>query len=201
MGRIVLASASRARASMLEAAGVAVDCMPAAIDEHAIREALLAESVDAVEGATILAEMKGKAVLQRLAEGGAIVLACDQLLVTEDGRWLDKPGGVDHARAQLLDLSGHVHSLVSSVVGFRGGERIWHHVDEARLWMRPLSEAFIDGYLNDAGDSVLQSVGCYHLEGRGAQLMTRIEGDFFTILGMPLLPVLQFLRDQGILAR
>ncbi|MCB1835962.1 MAG: Maf family protein, partial [Geminicoccaceae bacterium] len=85
MGRIVLASASRARASMLEAAGVAVDRMPAAIDEHAIREALLAESVDAVEGATILAEMKGKAVLQRLADGGAIVLACDQLLVTEDG--------------------------------------------------------------------------------------------------------------------
>ncbi|MCB9944203.1 MAG: Maf-like protein [Geminicoccaceae bacterium] len=197
---VVLASASTARAAMLGAAGIAVRSVPAAVDEAALREALMADGAQPEDAATVLAEMKGRAVLPRLTADEEIVLASDQLLVTDDGRWLDKPLTRERGRSQLRDLAGKRHRLVVSAVGFRGGTRVWHEVSEARLWMRPLSETFIDDYLDRAGEAVLHSVGCYHLEGLGVQLMARVQGDWFTILGMPLLPVLQFLRDQRVLA-
>ena len=128
----------------------------------------------------------------------SIVIGADQLLEI-DGAWLEKPADLAAARAQLLRLRGREHRLVSGVVAFRGGSRIWHQVDVARLWLRPFSEAFLDFYLASAGPGILASVGAYEFEGLGGQLMSRVEGDFFTILGLPLLPLLQFLRDQGVL--
>jgi septum formation protein len=110
--------------------------------------------------------------------------------------WFDKPPDLDHARAQLMALRSRTHELVTAVVVFRNGEVLWHHVARARLTMRNFSDAFLDDYLSAAGDSVLASVGAYQLEKLGAHLFARIEGDYFTILGLPLLPLLEFLRVQ-----
>jgi septum formation protein len=195
--RLVLASGSAARAAMLRAAGVAFEQRVLPVDEPAVRDALRAEDVATADAATLLAELKAGRVAHGLTDE-AIVLGADQLLDL-DGEWLEKPTDRAAARAQLRRLSGRRHRLVSAVVGFRNGARVWHHVGIASLWVRPLSDAFIDAYLAAAGDAVLDCVGCYRLEGLGAQLMARVEGDFFTVLGLPLLPVLQFLRDQGVL--
>jgi septum formation protein len=104
------------------------------------------------------------------------------------------------ARAQLLALRGKMHELVSCACVLRDGERLWHHIGRARLTIRPFSEAFLDDYLDRAGDAILQSVGAYQLEGQGAQLFSRVDGDYFTILGLPLLPLLDFLRNHGVIA-
>ncbi|MCB2054157.1 MAG: Maf-like protein [Geminicoccaceae bacterium] len=194
---IVLASASAARARLLRAAGVAVTLQPARIDEAAVKEALAAEGASAEDAAVAIAEFKGRAVAARVP-AGAIVLAADQLLEAE-GTWFDKPRDTAEALAHLMRLSGRRHDLIAAAVGFRGGARVWHQVSRARLWMRPFDEAFARAYLEAAGPDVLACVGCYEIEGLGAQLMNRIEGDLFTVQGLPLLPVLQFLRDQGAL--
>ncbi|HET6466777.1 MAG TPA: Maf family protein [Geminicoccaceae bacterium] len=195
--RLVLASGSAARAAMLRAAGVAFEQLALPVDEAGVREALKAERVTAEDAAMLLAELKGQRVAAGIA-GEAIVLGADQLLELE-GEWLEKPADRAVAKAQLLRLSGRRHRLVSAAVGLRNGARVWHHVGVASLWVRPLSEGFVEEYLDAVGEAVLQSVGSYQLEGPGAQLMARVEGDFFTVLGLPLLPVLQFLRDQGVL--
>ena len=129
---------------------------------------------------------------------GALVIGADQMLDCE-GVWFDKPTGRDGAREQLKALRGRTHRLVSCAVIVRDGERIWHQIDRARLTMRNFSDAFLDEYLDSAGDDVLHSVGAYQLEGLGAQLFHRVDGDFFTILGLPLLPVLGFLRVHGVI--
>lgn len=192
---LILASASRARAAMLEAAGVEVALRPAAVDEGELKASIKAAGGAAGEAAVALAELKA----QRIAAATpseAIVLGADQIL-TCDGRWFDKPESREAAAAQLAELAGKPHELHTAVVGFRGRARIWHHLDRTRLSMRPLSAAFIESYLDAVGDAVQETVGGYYVERLGPHLFTRIEGDHFAILGMPLLPVLAFLRDQG----
>ncbi len=194
---VVLASRSAARAALLRGAGVPFVQAEAVVDEAGVREALRGEEVSVEDAAVVLAELKAELVSGRVGEG-AVVLGADQILDL-DGEWLKKPAGRAEARAQLLKLRGRRHRLVSAAVAFRNGARVWHHVGAAEVWVRPFGEEFLDAYLEEAGEAVLGSVGAYHLEGLGAQLMGRVEGDFFTVLGLPLLPVLQFLRDQGVL--
>ncbi|TWA95526.1 septum formation protein [Azospirillum brasilense] len=194
---VVLASGSRTRAEMLERAGVRVTLAPAAVDEEEIKLAARAEGAPVEDVAEALAELKAQRVTRK--HPGSLVIGADQMLECE-GRWFDKPADRAAARAQLQDLRGRTHRLVSCAVVFCDGERLWHHVDRARLTMRPFSDAFLDSYLNAAGDDVLGSVGAYHLEGLGAQLFHRVDGDFFTILGLPLLPLLGFLRVHGVIA-
>ena len=196
MSGLILASASRARAGMLERAGVAVTCDPAGIDEDDIKRECRAAGATVEATADILAERKAHAV--SLRHPGALVLGADQMLEC-GGVWFDKPEDRARAAAQLAILRGRTHRLVSAAVVVRDGVRLWEVVDSAMLSMRPFDDSFLDHYLDAAGEDVLHSVGVYHLEGLGAQLFERVEGDFFTVLGLPLLPVLGFLRDHGVL--
>ena len=196
---VILASASAARARLLLAAGVAVDQRPAAVDEEAVREGLQAEQATPADAAVALAELKAGRIATD-APPAAIVLGADQILSCE-GRWFAKPGDRAEARAQLEALAGRRHELATAVVALRGGARIWHHASVARLWLRPCSAAFIDAYLAAVGDAACAAVGAYHVEGPGAQLFARIEGDHFAIQGLPLLETLEFLREQAVLAR
>jgi septum formation protein len=195
---VVLASASPTRADLLRAAGVPFEQRPAAIDESALKEALQAESLTPGDAAVALAELKAERVASRIPD--AIVLGADQILTCE-GRWFDKPQSRADARAQLSALAGRPHELATAVVAFRGGARVWHHLAVPRLWLRACSPEFLDAYVDNVGDAVLASVGAYQIESVGAQLFARIEGDHFAVLGLPLLPLLEFLREQGVLLR
>lgn len=199
MTELVLASASQARQSMLRSAGVPFTVDVAAIDEAEIKAALQADRAPPRAIAETLAELKAVKVSRRHEK--ALVLGCDQVLAlgTEAGaETFDKPENRAAAAVQLKALSGRQHVLISAAVVVRDGQLIWHHADMAELTMRPLSDTFIDRYLEAAGDDVLRSVGAYQLEGMGAQLFSRVRGDFFTVLGLPLLPTLGFLREHGI---
>jgi septum formation protein len=145
-----------------------------------------------------LAEVKAAKVSAR--HPGALVIGADQILECA-GRWFDKPVDRSEAAAHLRTLASRAHSLATSVCIYRDGAPLWHHNEVARLAMRPLSERFIADYLAAVGEDALSTVGAYQIEGLGAQLFTDIEGDYFTILGLPLLPVLEFLRANGVLAR
>jgi septum formation protein len=193
-GELVLASSSPTRASLLEAAGFAVIRDPAHIDEEEVKASFRGEGADAPACATALAEAKAERVSRR--HPGALVVGADQMLDCE-GIWFDKPVDLDLARAQLVALRGRTHRLSSAACVARDGRRLWHAVGEARLTMRPFSDDFLDAYLSAVGEEVTGSVGAYRLEGLGAHLFSRIEGDWFTILGLPLLPLLDFLRAQG----
>jgi septum formation protein len=193
---LVLASGSIARAKMLRDAGVALEIIKPAVDEDELKASYRAEGADVIDTAIALAEMKAQAVSRK--QHGRYVLGADQMLECE-GVWFDKPVDVAAARAQLKALCGRKHHLVSAAVLVKDGQRLWHHVDRAELTMRELSDAFLEWYLALAGEAVTSSVGAYHLEGLGAQLMTRVRGDFFTVLGLPLLPVLAILRTHGML--
>jgi septum formation protein len=193
---VVLASASQTRRRMLEQAGVPIRSEAAAVDEAAVKLALRAQAAKVEAVAEALAALKAEHVSRRRRE--ALVIGCDQMLDCA-GVWFDKP--VDRAQAaeQLLALAGRSHRLISAVVVMRDGRRIWQATDTATLTMRPLAPDVVDAYLDAAGAAALASVGGYQLEGLGAQLFTRVEGDFFTVLGLPLLPLLGFLRDHGVL--
>lgn len=193
---IVLASASPARRRMLAAAGVDVLVDPAEVDEPSLRRALPPNAA-AADAALVLARAKAVAVAAR--QPGALVIGADQML-EHGGRWLDKPSSRAAAREQLLALRGGTHHLVSAVAVARDGTVLWQHVAAASLTMRVFSEAFLDAYLDRAGAGIWHSVGAYHLEGLGVQLFSTIDGDFFTVLGMPLLPLLETLRAEGALA-
>ncbi len=194
---LVLASASAARRAVLEGAGLHFEALPAAVDEAAIKEAAQAEGIAAADAAIILAEAKAERIGRRRPE--ALVIGCDQLLICE-GRWFDKPPDLAAARAQLLALRGRRHELVTAVVCHRHGSRIWQHVATPRLAMRDFSDAFLDAYLATEGERVTASVGAYRLEGPGVHLFASVQGEHAAILGIPLLPLLGFLRQHGVLA-
>ncbi len=189
---LVLASSSASRAALLREAGVDLVKDPADIDEAALMGA--GEPADIV--ARVLAEEKAKAVSRR--HPGALVLGGDSVL-DFDGDLISKSPDVAAARALLARLSGKTHRIVSAAALARDGQIIWAHIGEGRLTMRCLSPDFLDAYLEAECPAILASAGCYHLEGRGAQLFDKVEGDYFSILGLPLLPVLAALREQGIL--
>jgi len=193
---LILASASIARATLLAAAGVAVEAIPARVDEGAIKAAMLAEGAPPRDIADKLAELKALRVSTR--NPGRLVLGADQVLVL-DGRLFDKPADRAEARAHLHALRGKTHRLLSAAVVLLDGAPVWRHVGSARLTMRPFTNSFLDEYLDRIGDLAMSSVGCYHLEGLGAQLFARVEGDYFTVLGLPLLELLGFLRARGVL--
>ncbi|RDD63269.1 Maf family protein [Ferruginivarius sediminum] len=195
---LVLASKSAARRQMLLDAGVPVVVDSAGIDEESVKAGLRAEGATPHEVAEVLAELKATRISPR--HPGALVLGADQMLECE-GKWFDKPADTAGAAAHLKALSGQSHRLIASAVIVKDGTRIWHQVDSAELTMRPLSDAFIAAYLDAVGDDALHSVGAYQLEGLGAQLFTRVRGDYFTVLGLPLLPLLEFLRTHGVIAR
>lgn len=194
---IVLASGSAARRAMFEAAGVPVGIDPANIDEAEIKRSMLADQVPPRDIADILAEMKAQKVSHRW--NGALVIGADQVLV-QNGVVFDKPADMDHARAHLQALRGRRHELISAVVIAENGAVVWRHIATARLEMRNYSDEFINAYLAAAGEAVLSSVGAYQVEGLGLQLFNRIEGDHTTILGLPMLAVLDYLRIRGVLA-
>jgi septum formation protein len=193
--RLLLASASPTRRRLLQQAGLEFSAEAAPIDEEEAKRALEAEGAEGDALAETLAELKARAVSRR--HPGGFVIGADQVLDCE-GRRYDKPADEAAARAQLMALRGRTHQLISAVAVLRDGERLWHHIDRARLTMRPFSPAFLDDYLRKSLPGILGSVGAYQLEGLGAQLFSRIEGDYFTILGLPLLPLLDFLRPHGL---
>lgn len=194
-GPLVLASGSAARRAMLDQVGVEFDVMPANVDEARLKS----EFADKAPGevATALAEAKALAVSRLRPE--ALVLGSDQILEL-DGVLMDKARDVEGARTRLQRLRGRTHSLHSAAALARGGKVIWSDVDRADLTMRACSDEFFERYLAAEGPELLGSVGCYRLEGPGAQLFERVEGDFFTVLGLPLWAVLAELRQLGAIA-
>lgn len=191
---IVLASGSPFRRKMLEDAGLAVEAVPARIDERAVEQATQGSGVTPAELAAILAEAKALDISQDLP--GRLVVGADQTLSLGDDV-LHKARNMEEARRRLLALSGRTHELNSAVVIARDGRVLWRHVATARLTMRALDPAFIGRHLSRVGEKALGSVGAYQIEGEGVQLFEKIEGDLFTIVGLPLLPLLAELRKLG----
>lgn len=192
---LVLASGSRVRQSLLANAGIAFEAVPAAIDERAAEQPLV-DAGESPEDISI-ALASAKALVVSELRPGELIIGADQVLALE-GKRLVKPHDIEAARRQLLCLSGKVHALHSAIAGIRSGEILWQNSETAYLTMRQLSPAFIGRYLAEAGPRALESVGAYQLEGRGIQLFDKVEGDYFAILGLPLLPLLRFLRSQGV---
>jgi septum formation protein len=194
---LILASGSNARAGMLEAAGLAFIVEPPGLDESAMRQAISGEnSLGAQDVAEVLARAKAEAVSD-LAPG-AFVIGADQVLALGD-RILAKPETMEIARTQLLELSGKTHRLHTAVALASNGEVCFTHTDDATLTMRKLTPEYIGRYLAAAGEEVLSSVGCYQIEGAGIELFEKIDGDYFSILGLPLLPLLDALRRKGVI--
>lgn len=194
--RLILASKSKSRAHVLKAAGLALTQVGSGVDEEALKEALRAEGASVAKQADLLAETKALKV--SLTHPG-IVLGCDQMLDLE-GEGLDKVSTRNAARDVLRRLRGKTHILQSAIVACMDGAPVWRHLSQPRLRVRNFSDAFLEDYLDAIGEAAFESVGCYQVEGRGALLFDRIEGDYFSILGMPLLPLLQWLRDRGVVA-
>ena len=192
---IVLASASQSRCTLLQNAGIEIVRDPATVDEDTVKNSARKHKEPASYVAETLAEIKAQQVSQRRA--GALVIGADQMLQCGSA-WFDKPLDLAHARSHLVSLRGKTHELLSAVCVVRDGECLWRHLESAKLTMRPFSDGFIDEYLAATGDGVCTSVGAYQLENRGVQLFSSIEGNYFTILGLPLLPLLGFLVNYGV---
>jgi septum formation protein len=191
---LVLASASPIRRTLLENAGLSITVSPARIDESSLRDTLLSESMSPRDIADALAEMKATKV--SLKERTRLVLGCDQVLDL-GGEILSKPATIEEARAQLQRLRGRTHDLLSAVVMCQDGAPIWRHVGRARLTVRAFSDAWLEDYLDRNWPDIAGCVGAYKLESEGVRLFSRIDGDYFTVLGLPLLDVLAFLTLRG----
>jgi septum formation protein len=192
---IVLASGSASRRAMLEAAGVPFEVVRPQVDEDAAKEALKAEGIEARGLADALAELKAVAVSRRMP--GRTVIGSDSIVALADGTMLDKPATRERAGEQLRMMRGGVHRLVSAVVGARDGMPVWRHVDVAKLHVRDFTDEFLESYLDVEWPAIAGCVGCFRIEGPGVQLFAKLEGSQFTILGMPLMPLLGWLRDVG----
>lgn len=193
---VTLASKSSARQMILKNAGVAFEAVSPGVDEDAAKAGLLADDVPPRDIADALAEMKAVKISTKRP---GLVIGADQTLDLK-GRLIDKVDTLDEARARLLELRGQVHKLHSAVVVARDGQPIWRIVESAKLSVRPFSEAWLDQYIERRGESLLWSVGCYELESEGVQLFDQVDGDYFAILGLPLIGLLDFLRLHGALA-
>ncbi|WP_435165263.1 Maf family protein [Falsirhodobacter sp. 1013] len=192
--RLILATSSESRRQMMAKAGLSVDCIPARIDEGSIRASLEAESAKPRDVADTLAEMKARKIAERHPD--AVVIGSDQVLLF-GGQIYGKPDTPDRARDQLLRLRGQTHQLLSAVVVYENAKPVWRHIDDVRMVMRPFSEAWLDGYLQRNWDSLRHSAGGYKLEEEGVRLFTEVKGDWFTVMGLPLLPLLAWLGNRG----
>ena len=195
--RLLLASQSAARRQMLAQAGVAFETVAATLDEEQAKAGLLAAGFEPRDLAEMLAEMKAKSAA---AAAGDLVIGADQVLELDDGTMLSKPGSRDEALAQLRLLSGGTHYLHSAAVVVEAGERMWGETETVAMDVRPLSEDFLQAYLDAEYEAVRWNVGAYRIEGMGAQLFEEVAGSHFAILGLPLLPLLHYLRERGLLA-
>ena len=191
---LILASSSVIRLQLLRAAGLEVTALPARVDESAIRHSLTSNAASPRDIADALADMKAAKLSARTPD--ALVLGCDQVL-DHKGSVLAKPETLAAARSQLQALRGHTHSLLSAAVLYDAGTPIWRHIGQARLTMRGFSDSYLDHYLDRNWPDISHSVGAYMLEAEGVRLFDRIDGDYFTILGLPLLPLLSFLSTRG----
>ena len=194
--RLILASQSSYRAGVLAAAGLRVEAMAAHVDEAAIKACARAEGASAGEAAMLLASLKAERIARRYPD--ALVIAGDQILVCGE-QWFDKPVDIDEARDHLRALRGKTHTLETAVLCQRGVRRMWQHLARPRLTMRDFSDAFLEQYLAREGAVLTTTVGGYRVEGPGVQLFERIEGEHGAIMGLPMLPLLEFLRQHGVL--
>ena len=195
--KLILASGSASRRQILSAAQVPFTVIPADVDEGELKEDLLKAGTYAGDVAATLAEAKAVYVSHRHPD--ALVLGADQTLLFQ-GELVSKCADMASARRLLSRLRGQTHDLVGGLVLARAGQSIWRHVETATLTMRDFSDAFLDAYLSTEGEGILACVGCYKFEGMGAQLFEKVEGDYFSILGLPLQPLLAALRKQGVIA-
>lgn len=199
MSKLILASGSAVRAMLLRHAGLAFEVRDSRVDEDAVKKKFAGGDSEGDTDALAARLAEEKALAVSRAEPGAYVIGADQILSCDQKRF-DKPRDMDEARSNLKTFRGRTHILHSGVAVVRDGESLWTHNDRAHLTMRSFSDAFLDDYLSRLGEKVRTSVGCYQLEGPGIQLFDRIEGDYFTILGLPLLPLLTELRRLGVVS-
>jgi septum formation protein len=195
---LVLASRSAARQAMLRQAGLAFEAVPAAVDEAAVKASMRAEGATPQQAASALALLKAQRISAKLTD--ALVIGADQILVCDE-RWFDKPEDVAGAEAQLRALRGRAHSLATAVVVAKNGARVWGHVETPKLTMRAFSDEALAAHLAAMRDAVTTTVGGYMVEGASITLFAKLEGDWFSILGLPLLPLLGFLRQHGAIAQ
>jgi len=194
---IILASGSKIRKDILSNAGINFEVIVKPIDEATIKEAMLADNAPLKDIADALAETKSVRVSQQNA---GLVIGADQIMVMDNNLY-DKPASLIEAKERLLLMRGKTHFLIGAVVISENGMAIWRYLSKTKLTMRDFSEEFIDDYIEKEGVSLLKSVGAYKFEGRGSQLFSDVKGDFFSILGLPLLPVLDFLRTRGAISK
>ena len=199
---ILLASASVARQNILRSAGIDFEILPVAIDEDHVRAGAFADDMMLEDIAVLLASLKAQAASQHISDAltvssSAYVIGADQILVC-DGQIINKPATIVEAKDQLLWLAGKLHKLLSAIVLLRDGQRIWHHLAVSSLTMRQFDAAFADAYIQHIGDAALSSPGAYQIESAGTSLFSKIDGDHFEILGLPLLPLLGILREHGL---
>ncbi len=197
--RLILASQSAARRAMLTAAAVPHEALSPGVDEESAKAALKADGLNARALADALAELKATKLSRRFP--GDLVLGCDTILSLDDGTMLDKAESREEAADQLRLLRGATHRLTSAAVICEGGAPVWRYIDVAKLTMRPFSDAFLDEYLAAEWPTIGGCVGGYRIEGPGAQLFARVEGSHFTILGLPLLALLDYARVRGMIAK
>jgi septum formation protein len=195
--KLILASQSASRRAMLDAAGVPYEAVSPQVDEESAKAALKAQGISPRDLADALAELKALKLSQ--LDPTALVLGGDSLVALADGTLLDKPVDRDDAAAHLRAMSGTSVDLYSAAVIAEGGRPVWRHVDRARLMVRRLSDGFIDSYLDQEWPAIAGCVGCFRIEGPGIQLFAATQGSHFTILGMPLLPILDYLRTRGVM--